>query len=159
MRTVLFVCTGNTCRSPMAEAIADHWLRELATDDRPGGEPDWLVSSAGIAAGDGAPVASEAIAALAAMGIPHDGRSKQLTAAMIRGADLILGMTEGHVAAARSLVADSPADARKVRSIDPSGDIEDPIGLGQDVYNEVARRMQELVPARLRELFVEEPSS
>ena len=72
--TILFVCTGNTCRSPMAEAIA----RSLLDDS------DVFVASAGVAAMDGAPTSPETVRALASMDIEFQGHSTPLSPEMIR---------------------------------------------------------------------------
>ena len=79
MHTILFVCTGNTCRSPMAEAIA----RSVLDDS------EIFVASAGVAAMDGAPTSEETLRALEAIGIEYEGRSTPLSADMIRKADLV----------------------------------------------------------------------
>lgn len=158
MRTVLFICTGNTCRSPMAEAIAQRWLDEQHTGGRT--EDRDLVTSAGVSAGHDVAVSPETVVALESLGIDFDARSKPLSAEMIRQADLVLAMTRSHLRAVESLL-DGDADAAhraKIHPLDPGGDIEDPIGLGQEAYNELARRFAELIPARLAELLDLSPS-
>ncbi|MHC4108181.1 MAG: arsenate reductase/protein-tyrosine-phosphatase family protein, partial [Planctomycetota bacterium] len=136
MRTILFVCTANTCRSPLAEAIARHWIDK----GRLGNPSAVFVASAGVAAVAGHPPTHEAIAALAAMGIDHDGRSKPLTAEMIRNADAVFCMTPAHVATALAMVSDTPEHQAKVELLDPGEHIDDPIGMGQPVYDALAKR-------------------
>jgi protein-tyrosine-phosphatase len=137
----------------MAEAIGQRWLDEQhaagRTEDRD------LATSAGVSAGQDVVVSPETLVALEQLGISFDGRSKPLSAEMIRQADLVLAMTRSHLRAAESML-DGEADAAhraKLQPLDPSGDIEDPIGLGQEAYDDLARRFVELIPARLDELL------
>jgi protein-tyrosine-phosphatase len=134
----------------MAEGIARHHL-DSGLLGRPN---DVFVASAGIGAADGAMPSNETLVTLNEMGIDHHGRSKRLTAQMIRKADLIFCMTAGQQAAAQEMVADSPAEMEKVVLLDPDRDIEDPVGMGQDAYDSVGRRLAILVPQRLKELLL-----
>lgn len=85
---ILFVCTGNTCRSPMAEGI----LRKLAAERKLEVE----VSSAGVAAVDGIPISKHARGVLADQGIQDELSSKRLSAELVSWADIILTLTGAH---------------------------------------------------------------
>lgn len=85
---LLFVCTGNTCRSPMAEYLMRHRL---------GPDVIWQIRSAGVFAADGMPASREAVAALAELDMDGSShRSQMLTRELVEQATLIAVMTEGH---------------------------------------------------------------
>lgn len=155
MRTVLFVCSGNTCRSPLAEAVAKHWLATKAPEEL----KDVFVASAGVGAFEGAMPSFGTVIALRSLGIGHEGRSKGLTAEMIRKADLVLCMTREHVSAARAIVGEEDVHAEKIIRLDPDRDMGDPIGMGQDAYDALAKRFSVLIPQRLKELLAHEDRS
>jgi protein-tyrosine phosphatase len=143
---ILFVCSGNTCRSPMAAAITRHFAQS-----RSNAMPTIEVDSAGAGAIDGLPATPEAGAALRSLGIePGEHRSKALTPELIAWADRIYCMTPGHVAGVRSIAPNSDVD---VELLDPSGEsVPDPIGGSQRVYDDAARKLADLIATRLKEL-------
>ena len=146
--TILFVCSGNTCRSPMAEAIARKYLAgrmSVAPEDLE--KKGISVISAGSFALPGARAAAPAVEAMRMMGADLSRhRSRPLTVELIHQADAIFTMSQNHAHAVTSLV---PGAASKVSNLDPSGDIEDPIGGDLPLYTEVAERLRKLIEQRL----------
>lgn len=142
MFQVLLVCTGNTCRSPMAEGILKSLLpAELAGAVR--------VVSAGTGALPGTPPAELAVTTLASQGIDIRGHEAVLlTAGLVRDSDLILGMEPQHLDRARELV---PEAAGRIHLIteqgassgrDPGRGVADPIGAGADTYQDTFHRIR-----------------
>ncbi len=148
--TILFVCSGNTCRSPMAEAMARRYLAQrLSVPPEELEDRGISVMSAGSFAMPGAPAAPQAVEALRAMGLDLSRhRSQALSVELIHQADFIYAMTQNHAKTVVSLV---PASADKVSALDPERDIEDPIGSELPVYVQVAELLKALIEKRLAE--------
>ncbi len=152
---VLFVCTGNTCRSPMAEAI----FRRLAAE-RLGCRPDEIerhgvvVASAGISAWAGSRASPNAIEAMTEIGCDLGGHESQpLTEPLVRQADVILTMTAAHRAA---ILAQFPEAGGRVTMLSPDRqDVLDPIGGSLETYRRCAGQIRGHLAARLDTLGIE----
>ena len=106
--------------------------------------------SAGVFAAEGVPPSPETVEALDRRGFQCEDGSRPLTKTMIDGADLVLGMTQSHVDSAESIAADSKTP---IFRLDPEKDIDDPIGMGDAAYEQLAQELERLIPLRLKELL------
>ena len=126
-KKVLVVCTGNTCRSPMAEG----WLNQKLAGK------GWVAESAGVGAWDGSPATPEAVEAMREIGVDLSGhRSRALSKKQVEEAAVILAMTEGH---RREIERRFPEAAEKTFLVHGFGlgeakDVADPVGYPVDVY-------------------------
>jgi protein-tyrosine phosphatase len=148
--TILFVCSGNTCRSPMAEVLARRILAEKLTVPELELERRGIsVVSAGSFAMPGARATPQAVQAVKELGVDlSHHRSRPLTVELIHQADMIYTMSRSHAYQVTALV---PSATEKVSTLDPSGDIEDPIGSDVQTYQELAGQLQKLIQQRLQE--------
>jgi protein-tyrosine-phosphatase len=140
-RKVLFVCTGNTCRSPMAEGIF-----RRATEGS-----DYEVSSAGVAAQSGSSASRDTLNVLSDLNIGLEGfRSRMVDDEMLAEAEAVFCMTEGHLEMLEMmfpeqeekyhLVCDFAEIEGKV-----GADVPDPIGMGRPAYNSCANVLDEAI--------------
>lgn len=141
---VVFVCSGNTCRSPMAQAILKDRIRR---DPRLAGV-DIEVRSAGLDAFDGDPPAEGAVRALSTIDLSLDGHTTTRFGQKHLDFDLILTMTEAHKS---RILLDYPEIAAKVYTLKEYGrvrgtpDIADPFMQGDEAYRDAMRQIDQAV--------------
>lgn len=138
---VVMVCTGNICRSPMAEQLLLHWL---------GPDTPWEVRSAGIAAVSGLPASEEAVIALAEKNLDASRHvSRVLDQGLVDAADHIVVMTDDHRRMVQRRFPGAKGKVSLLKSYGPAGDggdIEDPIGLSLAAYRQARDEMNAVMP-------------
>ncbi|MFO1502065.1 MAG: ribose 5-phosphate isomerase B [Verrucomicrobiota bacterium] len=153
MKTILFVCTGNVCRSPMAEGLFRHAVK---------GDSRYRVLSAGVGAVDGQPPSPHAVRALKELGVDISRqRSQMLSAELVEQADYIFGMTHGHVDAVTLLFPQAAEKTFLLREFDETldifeKDISDPIGGSYEVYLNCRDQIEQGIASMLN--FIEQTS-
>ena len=145
---LLFVCTGNTCRSPMAASLA----RRLA-DER--GLADLVIESAGTGAHDGTTASDGALLVSMEQGDDlNDHRARTLTARMVADADLILTMGERHLSRVREL--GGAAKSYRLTDFATHGgaarDVGDPFGGDLETYRATREELEQAVRRVLERL-------
>ena len=149
---IVIVCTGNTCRSPMAEVTMRKLVAErlrCAPSEVEG--RGVVIASAGISATSGGPAAAEAIEVMKGRGLDLSCHASQpLTEKLVRHADLILTLTSAH---RQAIVRRWPeASVRTATLRLDHGDIEDPIGASAEVYAQCAGEIEKALKQRIKEM-------
>ncbi|MCS6977633.1 MAG: hypothetical protein NZM31_11590 [Gemmatales bacterium] len=150
---ILFVCTGNTCRSPLAETLCKKMLAErLGCAPEELSKKGFLVRSAGLGALPGAPATEEAVAVAQARGADLSRHAtRTLTDRLILQADYVFAMTRSHLAALEEL---NFTDGPKIELLCPDGsDIEDPVGGDRERYERCAEQIESCLRSRLPQLL------
>lgn len=150
--TIALVCTGNTCRSPMAEAILNGKLKARFPSKFQSDRFAPIVAcSAGVAASSGDPASAGAIAAMKSFGLDlRDHQSQPANPSLLDRADLILTMTANH---RQNLLSRWPHLASKTFGLAPDQmDVSDPFGGPVEVYEACAKKIDQYLDAWVQKL-------
>jgi protein-tyrosine-phosphatase len=146
---IVFVCTANTCRSPMAAGLFKH-----ALEAQPEPLRSLKVSSAGVSVFDRQPANPNSARAMSKVGVNiEDHRSQPLTPSMADSALAFFGMTESHLALLSLQIKPAPANAFLMREFIGDGTsiaIPDPFGMNLSAYEACRDSMVEAVPSLLK---------
>lgn len=144
-KRVLFICTGNTCRSPMAEGLFRHAVAKRR---------DYSVSSAGVAAYPGQDANPDTVALLERRGISIGAfESRLVTGELIDNATHVFAMTHGHLRTLERMFPDSTdkfylaCEFADIPGKGVAADVPDPIGMGSKAYEEVAKVLDLAIPS------------
>ena len=154
MKKVLLVCTGNVCRSPMAEGLLRHMLR---------GRDDIQIVSAGLGALDGLHVTDVAAEVLAELGIDISSHlSQSLNSDLVQQADFIFVMTRQHQDALQTLFPFAAEKTFLLREFEESSaaenkDITDPIGQPIEVYRRIRDEIRDALPSLI--VFIDQTTA
>ena len=138
---ILFVCTGNTCRSPTAEGLLRAALAAKGLDQV-------IVSSAGTGAWDGAPVSEAAYLVGLEQGLDlSEHRAQLLTRDLVRGADMILAMSGHHVARVAELGGENKVHllGAYVGREEGQTEVSDPYGADLTTYRATFTELHDLI--------------
>ena len=136
---IVFICTGNTCRSPLAEAIA----KDI--------KPNYDIQSRGISAFEGTPISIQSMEIIMNNNLPVPGTAQQFSASDL-DADLILTMTESH-----KLILESQFNHGNIHTLKEyvkgeKGDISDPYGRPQNIYQNTYEELSILIKELLQSI-------
>ncbi|MEM6821947.1 MAG: low molecular weight protein arginine phosphatase [Verrucomicrobiota bacterium] len=149
MKNIVFVCTGNICRSPMAEGLLKHRIE---------GQENVSVQSAGLAAGTGLPPSEHAVSVMNELGIDITNQASQpLTEKLIREADLLFVMTYGHL---DSMLMHFPEASEKTFLVRQfitdtklsNFEVSDPIGQSINIYRRCRDEIAEAMDSVLEQI-------
>jgi len=147
LKRILFVCSGNTCRSPLAEAAA------RAAFERAGLEV--TVGSAGVSAMEGMPASENSILVAGKHRLDLTGhRARLLSGELVRGADLIVTMGRRHRDTVGVIDPDALAYTRLLTDFgdDADGDIDDPVGGDERIYEQTYLTIARCVEGMVKQL-------